>query len=313
MTFTPSSRELGAVDRRRRARQRVRSAGGLGERDDVADRVAAGEQRDDPVEPEREPAVRRRAVAQRVEQEAEARLRLLLGDAERGEHLLLDLGAVDTDRAAADLDAVDHDVVAARAQRARVGEVAGRGGERMVHRVPAALGLVVLEHREVDDPQHVVAALGDEAEAPRQLQPQRAERRRRDLRLVGDEQQQVAGAAGELAGHGVALLVAQELRGRRAPRAVLLHERPHEPAGAVALDVLGQRVELRARHLARAGVEPADHAARLEHAREHLELGPRQLAARGRRARGRSACPAGRSRTAASPRRRRSAATAAAR
>ena len=72
--------------------------------------------------PERDAAVRRRAVAQRLEQEAEARLGLLVGDAERVEHLLLDVRVVDTDRAAADLRAVEHDVVAAAAQRAGIVE-----------------------------------------------------------------------------------------------------------------------------------------------------------------------------------------------
>ena len=45
----------------------------------VADRFDAGERGDDPVDAHRDPAVRRRAVAQRVEQEAEPRLRLLAG------------------------------------------------------------------------------------------------------------------------------------------------------------------------------------------------------------------------------------------
>src|SRR5215218_10868486 len=51
----------------------TRSAGRLRERDHVADRVAARQQRDDPVDPERDPAVGRCAEAQRLEQEAEAR------------------------------------------------------------------------------------------------------------------------------------------------------------------------------------------------------------------------------------------------
>ena len=105
--------------------------------------------------------------------------RLLLGDAERGEHLLLDLGAVDTDRPAADLRAVEHDVVRARAQRARVVEGAGRRRERVMQRVPALLARVPLEHREVHDPQQLVAALGDQVVAARDLQPQLAQRRRR--------------------------------------------------------------------------------------------------------------------------------------
>src|SRR5215207_10262234 len=121
--------QLRAIDGRRRAGQRIRPAGRLRERDHVADRVAPREQRDDPVEAEGEPAVRRRAEAQRVEQEAEARVRLLLGDPEHVEHLPLDLRPVDTDRPAADLHPVERDVVAARAQRARIGEVPGRRRE----------------------------------------------------------------------------------------------------------------------------------------------------------------------------------------
>src|SRR5215207_9978509 len=97
--------QLCPVDGRGSAGQRVRAARRLGERDHIADRVASRQQRGDPVDPERQAAVRRRAEAQRVEQEAEARGGVLLGDAEHVEHLLLDLGPVDADRAAADLDA----------------------------------------------------------------------------------------------------------------------------------------------------------------------------------------------------------------
>ena len=99
---------------RRRAGQRIGAAGRLRERDHVADLLAPGEQRDDPVDAHRDPAVRRRAVAQRVEQEAEPRLGLLRADPEQLEHALLDLEPVDTDRAAADLGAVEHEVVGAR-------------------------------------------------------------------------------------------------------------------------------------------------------------------------------------------------------
>ena len=52
----------------------------------------------------------------------------------------------------------EHDVVRARAQRARVLEGAQRRRERMMQRVPALLARVPLEHREVDDPQQLVAA-----------------------------------------------------------------------------------------------------------------------------------------------------------
>src|SRR5690606_12654585 len=55
---------LGALrrgDRRRRTGQRVAAGGRLGERDDVADRLAAGEQGDDAVPAEGDAAVRGRA------------------------------------------------------------------------------------------------------------------------------------------------------------------------------------------------------------------------------------------------------------
>ena len=68
-------------DRGRRAGQRVEAAAALRERDDLADRVDARQQRADPVPAERDPAVRRRAVGERRQQEAELLLRLLLGQA----------------------------------------------------------------------------------------------------------------------------------------------------------------------------------------------------------------------------------------
>src|SRR3954451_16216858 len=94
--------QLAGVDRGRRTGQRIGAAGGLREGDDVADRLAAEQQRDDAVDAERDPAVRRRAEAQRLEQEPEARLRLRLVHADRREDLALDGGVVVTDRAAAE-------------------------------------------------------------------------------------------------------------------------------------------------------------------------------------------------------------------
>ena len=68
---------LGA-DRRRSRGQRVEAAPALRERDHLADRVAAGQQRADPVPAEGDAAVRRGAVLEGVEQEAELLLRLVL-------------------------------------------------------------------------------------------------------------------------------------------------------------------------------------------------------------------------------------------
>ena len=115
-------------------------------------------------------------------------------------------------------------------------------------------------------------ALRDQAEAPAELEPQRAERLGGGPRLVGDEQQQVALGRRRAAAMTAACCSArEELRDRRAPAAVL-DERVRDRLAAVALDDLVEPVELRARHLARAGVERAHRAAAAEDRLEHLEL-----------------------------------------
>src|SRR5258705_4261505 len=70
-----SEAELGQLrvrHRRRRAGERVGTRLRLRERDHLADVLLAGEDRHQPVEPEREAGVRRRAVPEGVEQESEA-------------------------------------------------------------------------------------------------------------------------------------------------------------------------------------------------------------------------------------------------
>ena len=64
-----------------RVGQRVVRGLRLRERDHVADRLLAGEHGRETIEPERDPTHRRRAELERVEQEAELRARLVLGDA----------------------------------------------------------------------------------------------------------------------------------------------------------------------------------------------------------------------------------------
>ncbi len=58
--------------------------------------------------------------------------------------------------------------------------------------VPALLGLVPEERREVDDPEDLVAVGGDKIEAGGELHPQRAQRLAGGGGSVGDDQQQVA-------------------------------------------------------------------------------------------------------------------------
>ena len=143
--------------------------------------------------------MRRAAVAQRVEQPAEGGARLRGADAEHLERRLLQLRAVDAQRAAADLDAVDHQVVGARARRARVGAQPlqvrlRRRGERVVHRLPALARRVALEQREVHHPQRPPAVLA-QIELVREQRPQVRQRGVDRRRVAGAEQQQVAGCS----------------------------------------------------------------------------------------------------------------------
>ena len=151
---------------------------------------------DEAVEPVGDAAVRRRAVAQRLEQEAEALLGLLGRRSRARANTRRCTSRVgDTDRAAAELLAVPDDVVGERPGGAGVvGVELARGrGERVVQRVPALLVLVPLEQRPVDDPEEPLLAVGDQLEALGEVEPQLGRAPRSATgRLVGDDQQQVA-------------------------------------------------------------------------------------------------------------------------
>src|SRR4051794_8569971 len=99
---------------------------------------------------------------------------------------------MDTDRAASDFAAIQHDVVGVGEGVARVilksiGELRLRRRERMVYRRPSTVA-VRLEHRSVDDPDELPAADVDQAAAQSDLEPRRAKQRLRLPRLAGREE-----------------------------------------------------------------------------------------------------------------------------
>src|SRR5258708_20358242 len=100
--------QLILVHGRRSVREQVLRALRLGEGDDVADGFGAGHHGDDAVQSEGDAAVRRRAVLQRLQEEAAFLLRLLGADRKRPEHLRPNFLAVDAHRAPPDLRAVHH-------------------------------------------------------------------------------------------------------------------------------------------------------------------------------------------------------------
>src|SRR5260370_15346254 len=92
----PQLIELFFVDAGRRIGHQILGGGGLSEGDDLADGFFTGEEHDDAVDAERDAAVRRRAVSERVEEEAEAAAKLFLAQAEPPEDALLNAPAVDS-------------------------------------------------------------------------------------------------------------------------------------------------------------------------------------------------------------------------
>ena len=104
--------ELARSDRQRPTGHQVGAGLGLRERDDLSDVVLARQHRDEAIEPDGKPAVRRGAVTQCAEQEAEARFGLFVRDAEGPEHRALHVGTVDADAPRTELPTVEHEVVA---------------------------------------------------------------------------------------------------------------------------------------------------------------------------------------------------------
>src|SRR5262252_470359 len=92
--------ELLLRHRTRRLRHQVGALLRLRERDHVAQRIGAAQEHGQPIDAGCDAAVGRGAVLERLQQEPELRLRVLVAEAERAKHARLDVGAVDTDRPA---------------------------------------------------------------------------------------------------------------------------------------------------------------------------------------------------------------------
>ena len=101
--------------------------------------------------------MRRSTIFEGIHHEAKLLLRFLVGQADSLEDSLLHFTAMDTDGAATDLGAVQNHIICLSIYLAGVGfqerqVFVTRRGERMVHSHIAFFFLVVLEHREVNNP-----------------------------------------------------------------------------------------------------------------------------------------------------------------
>ena len=142
--------------------------------------------------------MRRRAVAERLQQEAEALLGAFRREAQSDQHTLLQLHGIDTNGTAADLAAVHDHIIGTGAAIAGVAldhiEILQHGaGEGVVLRHVAPLLLAVLKQRELGDPQKVEGARFDKTELLGEVVAELSQCIVDDLILgVGNDEQQVA-------------------------------------------------------------------------------------------------------------------------
>ncbi len=209
--------------------------------------------------------MRRRAVVQRIEQEAELGAGFLLADAQQLEHRALHVRAVDADRTTADLVAIEDHVVAARDRgpgvRTQLGDVVHRRRGEGVMQGDETLGLLVpLEHREVGDPQRP-PAIGHKTEVLARLQAHRTHEVADRVVATGAEEHDVAVAGADVGDQRGELVLGKELGDRRSDFAGLAELDVGQALAAVLGRVGGILIDLLARQQRAARNAQRGHAA----------------------------------------------------
>ena len=196
--------------------------------------LGAGHQHREAIEAERDAAVRRRPVLERVEQEAELRarssseIRSALNARAWSSLRWIRIEPPPTSTPLSTRSYARASTFSGAVSSSASSSVARRR-ERVVRRRDL-WSLVDLEQRRIGEPHELPLAFADQAELVADVvEPDRAERRVRDLGLVGDEDQRVArdrlraGDPVDLVARGVA----EALRERRLPHAALADLRAH--------------------------------------------------------------------------------------
>ena len=200
--------------------------------------------------------------------------RLLVADVQQPEDPALHGRVVDSDAAAADLAAVQHEVVGLRAHLAR--------RRLRACAMSSSIGLVngwcIGDHR-LSSASHSSSGKSttqrnsnwsgsSRLEPLRDAQPQLAEHLRRRVGLARRHHQQVAAAGGRAHQRRADRLLAHRLQDRALHAAFRGVARPDQALRAERLGLVGQRVQLLARLAARArNHEAAHHAPRVERSR----------------------------------------------
>ena len=200
--------QLLEVDFARALVHRARSARVLRERDEVTDGFFTFHGSHHAVQTEGEAAVRRSAVLEGVDEEAELFLHLFFGEAEQAEHLL---------RTTADFNTVKNKVISFGvailevATEHHVQVFRERVGERVVHGHVAAFGVAVFEHREFGNPHEFALLRVAETLDAGDFQAELAHSRSSNLFRTGDEEHHVAALGTDSVAQFVELFHRKEL------------------------------------------------------------------------------------------------------
>ena len=224
--------------------------------------------------------MRRRAVLEGVDEEAELGANLFFGKAEQAEHLFLDFRVVNTDRTTADFNTVKNKVVGFGvailevATEHHVQVFRKRVGERVVHGHVAAFGVAVFEHREFGNPHKFTLLRIAETLDTGDFQAELTHSGCSNLFRTGDEEHHVAALSANSVAEFVKLFGGKELADLGFHFVIFLDAHPHEALGTVLAHVSGEFVNLLTGEVhATLGSDTADLATGGNAVLEHAKVG----------------------------------------
>src|SRR5512135_1135644 len=153
----PQLAQLARFDGGRRVSQHANRALAFWKSDHIAQRLGAAQEHCETIDTEGDAAMGRRAETQRLKEKPELRCRFVRADAHQAEDFFLQFHLVDTNAAAADLNAVKRQVVGFRARLRRIAVeqrevVVQRRRKRMMQSDVALFFGIEFHQRKIDDP-----------------------------------------------------------------------------------------------------------------------------------------------------------------
>ena len=272
--------QLVQIDFARALVHRARGTRVLRERDEVTDGFFTFHGCDNAVETEGKTTVRRSAVLEGIDEEAELFLHLFFGETEETENLFLNFRVVNTDRTTTDFDTVQDEVVCFGVA---ILEVAvehhlemfwERVRERVVHRHVAAFRFAVFEHREFGNPHEFALLRIAETLDTGDFQAELAHSGCCNLFRTCDEEHHVAALGTDSVTEFVQLFRCEELADLSFDFVIFLDAHPNEALGTVLADISGEFVNLLTGEVhATLGCDTADLSASCDAVLEHAEVG----------------------------------------